>query len=442
MDAPMNYPARPDLPQLVRQLDQYCGLKHEYGARGIDAVLRRAHRDLQRAVREVARLPNDEALSRREPNAFGAIRKLRPRGPRRLWSNVDARQYAKKVHGALLGRMAGNVLGAIVEGWSIDQMRDWADEIGDRFPPQDYWTAATNPQVVRYGKSLRREYTRRGLDGVPVDDDLAYTLLGLLIAEAFGSQFSTEDVAQAWLKYLPTACTAEKVALDNLRAGVPARRAADKDNPFCQWIGADIRADPWGYLAPGWPQRAAEMAYRDAYLSHRRNGIYGAMLFAAAISAAFAVDDPIEAVRIGLSEIPRDCQLARDVKWALRVGPNIGDFEQARRAVDRRFKGMHPVHTNNNACLTIFGLFIGGCDLTRVISQTVAMGLDNDCTAATAGSLVGAIIGAPGVPRHWYRRFHNTVHSYLIGIGRFKIDDLVKRFARQAQRVHSTEKRS
>jgi hypothetical protein len=49
--------------------------------------------------------------------------------------------------------------------------------------------------------------------------------------------------------------TAEKVALDNLKKGMPAGKAAEKDNPFCEWIGADIRADPWGYLAPGWPER-------------------------------------------------------------------------------------------------------------------------------------------------------------------------------------------
>ena len=86
---------------------------------------------------------------------------------------------------------------------------------------------------------------------------------------------------------------------------MPAERAAEKDNPFCEWIGADIRADPWGYLAPGWPEKAAEMAWRDAYLSHRRNGIYGEMFFAAAISAAFTVDHPVEALEIGLTEIPR-----------------------------------------------------------------------------------------------------------------------------------------
>jgi len=282
-------------------------------------------------------------------------------------------------------------------------------------------------------------YARQARSGVPVDDDLAYTLLGLLIAEEYGPEFTTADVAAAWLRFLPYACTAEDVALRNLKAGVAPERAAVVDNPYSQWIGADIRADPWGYLAPGWPERAAAMAYRDAFLSHRRQGIYGAMFFAAAISAAFALDDPVEAVRVGLTEIPRDCALARAVRWALRQAPQITDFRAARAAVDRRFAGMHPVHTINNACLTVWGLTIGGRDVTRVLGETVAMGLDNDCTAATAGSLVGAVVGKAGVPSHWYDRFDDTVHSYLIGRRRFGIRALIRRFGRQARRVHGRE---
>jgi ADP-ribosylglycohydrolase len=234
------------------------------------------------------------------------------------------------------------------------------------------------------------------------------------------------------------ACTAEDIALRNLKAGIPATQAGSKDNPFCEWIGADIRSDPWGYMAPGWPEKAARMAYRDAYLSHRRQGIYGEMFFSAAIAAAFAVNDPVEALKIGLTEIPKQCTLAKDVRWALKKAPAIKDYRQARAAVDKRFKGMHGVHTNNNACLTIFGLTIGQKDFTRVIGETVAMGMDNDCTAATAGSIVGAVVGKKGIPRHWHRNFNNTVHSYLIGRKRFTITGLVNRFAKQASRVHGT----
>jgi ADP-ribosylglycohydrolase len=160
------------------------------------------------------------------------------------------------------------------------------------------------------------------------------------------------------------------------------------------------------------------------------------MFFAAAVSAAFAVDDPVEALRIGLTEIPRECALHKAVQWALRIAPEIKDYKQARAAVDEKFKGMHAVHTINNACLTVWGLTIGKLDFTRVIGETVAMGMDNDCTAATAGSIVGAVVGKKGIPSRWHKGFGDTIRSYLIGKQRFSILDVLKRFARQARRIH------
>ena len=150
------------------------------------------------------------------------------------------------------------------------------------------------------------------------------------------------------------------------------------------------------------------------------------------------MDDPIEALRIGLTEIPRDCALARAVRWVLREGSSIRDYQQASDAVEARFEGMSRVHTINNACLTILGLMIGGLDFTRVIGETVAMGLDNDCTAATAGSILGAIVGRSGIPAHWCHNFNNTVHSYLIGKTKFSFNGLVRRFVRQAVDIHNS----
>ena len=167
--------------------------------------------------------------------------------------NIDL--YPDRLEGALLGRMAGCTLGAPVEGWPIDKMQALAEENGNAFPPEDYWSWVPEPKSKRYQMSRREEYTRSGLAGVPVDDDVAYTLLGLLIIEEFGPDFTTDDVGRAWLKYLPYACTAEQVALNNLSKGIPPKQAGSKNNPYCELIGADIRADPWGYMAPGWPEK-------------------------------------------------------------------------------------------------------------------------------------------------------------------------------------------
>lgn len=431
----MPYPNTKSVQQLAEQLALYAQLKHEHGVRGISQTVKTAEKALKHAIAELKMQHIDPGQAKREPDTLSAIRRLRAHGPRRLWDAFDRTAYADKVEGALLGRMAGCVLGAPVELWPVADMESLAKENGQSFPPTEYWRRVHAPWTLHYGTSPRKMYARDTMDGVPVDDDIMYTLLGLLIVEEHGPDFTVDNVGEAWRKFLPHACTAEHIALANLKKGVSAKRAAEKDNPYLEWIGADIRSDPWGYLAPAWPERAAELAWRDATISHRRQGIYGAMFFAGAISAAFAVDDPLEAVNIGLSEIPRSCRLAHEIRWALERAPRIKDYKAARAAVDERFAGMNPVHTVNNACLTVFGLAIGGTDLTKVIGNTVAMGLDNDCTAATAGSIVGAIVGKKGISKHWSKNFNNTIHSYLIGRRNFRIDHVVQRFNKQAQRV-------
>ncbi len=320
-----------------------------------------------------------------------------------------------------------------IEGWPIERMKDFARQTGTPFPPTEYWHEVTDPEGLHYGVSPRKAFSLTGMNGVPVDDDLIYTQVALLVLEKYGFDFTTDDVGAFWLEHLPIACTAEDIALKNLKAGVPATLTGEVDNMWTGIIGAAIRSDGWAWACAGRPEQAAELAYRDAWLSHRRNGVYGEMFWAAAQAAAFCETTVRGCLDVGLSEIPADCELDRDVRWALELGPNLSDYLAARKAVDERFPGMPSAHTRNNACLTIFGLLLGKGDFTKTISDTVAMGLDNDCTAATAGSLLGALVGKAGIDDRWTRGFANTAHTYLTGFPSFALDDLIARFVKLAE---------
>ena len=129
------------------------------------------------------------------------------------------------------------------------------------------------------------------------------------------------------------------------------------------------------------------------------------------------------------------CATRRSIRWALQSGKSITNYQQGRDLVDERFQGMVTPHTINNACLSVFGLILGGADVTQVIANTVAMGMDNDCSAATAGSIVGAVVGKKNVPPHWTAGFDNTIHSYIKDHRYFAIDDVVARYIRQAERA-------
>ncbi|MBN1542549.1 ADP-ribosylglycohydrolase family protein, partial [candidate division KSB1 bacterium] len=204
----MIYPKIPDFNQLTEELVLYAQLKSEYGATGVSEPLKKAAKALRSALKELERLPIDPDLAKQEPNDLEQIQALRPPGPRRMGNTFDKQVYRDRLEGALFGRMAGCTLGAPVEFWPIDKMKALADDNGDAFPPTDYWSGVPDPQERRYRMSRRLEYTKSGMKGVPVDDDIIYTLLGLLIAEEHGPDFSTADVGRTWLKYLPYACTA------------------------------------------------------------------------------------------------------------------------------------------------------------------------------------------------------------------------------------------
>lgn len=439
MDPIVKYPDFTQLDALSTPLREYARLKCEQGAEtGAAALIGQLTETMRCTVRLLQELPDDAALSACEPNELDAIRALRAPAQRRLWEALPPEDiWMDKLEGALLGRIIGCLLGVPVEGLSVESMRAWSEYIGKPFPPVSYWEEVQNPELWNcYGRQ-RGEYRKCALRSAPVDDDLAYTQLALMILEEYGPDFTTEDVGEAWKKYLPVACTAEQAALDNLKKGVPAWEAADRDNPFCQWIGAAIRSDGFGWAAAGLPELAAEMAWRDARLSHRRNGIYGEMFLAAAQSAAFAVSDPLDAVRAGMAEIPRECLLYRDLAWALEHCGAVRGHGDARRLVDERFAGMHAVHTNNNLCLIVFGLKLAEGDLMRGLSQTVAMGLDSDCTAASAGSILGAVLGKRAIAPELYECFHDRMDTYLKNTEAFSIRDMAKRYSALAHKVHS-----
>lgn len=373
-----------------------------------------------------------------EPSSLDKIKTLRPEGPRTLDMTLDDVQLEDKLLGAWLGRAAGCILGIPAEGMTKDDIKNACQCLNLDYPLSDFWQydpKLRDPEQLHYYLTPRRIFLKPDLTHIGADDDLVYTIIGLLILEEYGENFTTEDVGKIWLRYLPMACTAEAIALENLKKGIPAEKAAVQDNPFCDWIGADIRSDPWGYAAAGRPEKAAEFAHRDAYISHRAAGIHGEMFFSAAISACFAVEDPVEALKIGLTEIPENCRMSQAVKQTLFWCEQDNDWNKTTNHILENFAGMNNVHAINNAAVTTAGIYYGGLDFEKVITLTVMAGLDTDCTGATAGSIIGAVLGAGNLPEKWVFPLGDRVETYLKGNPDFSSRDVVRRFAKLVRKI-------
>ena len=204
-----------------RKIKAYAQQKVEFGAPGVAEKVAEIEALIAQKIAELDALPNDAALAKAEPDELEAIRRLRPAGARRMWTALPD-DFRERLEGSWLGRCAGCTLGSIVEGWTVERMEQWAEYLGDEYPLVDYWSAAEQPHMKKYQTSLREDFTAAKMNGVPTDDDLNYTLLGLMILEEYGLDFSTDELGEAWVKYLPFAFTAEGIALDNLRQGCAA----------------------------------------------------------------------------------------------------------------------------------------------------------------------------------------------------------------------------
>lgn len=337
--------------------------------------------------------------------------------------NDEVSDVYQRLKGAIVGRFAGCTLGVPVEGYSIEKMEKIAIESNTPFPPTEYWHDVLNPDGIQYGVDKRIKYSLNGIEYVPVDDDVTYTVLNVLLLEKYGQSYTLVDVAKLWYDILPYACTAEDCALKELSKGTKPEEVAN-DNPFIEWIGAAIRADAFGYIFAGRPHLAAISAYNDAYLTHRRNGIYGEMFLAASISAAFTVGDAVTALKIGANYIPQQSRLKNHLDWAFEVP--VKDFKEARRLLDERFPGMNSVHTINNMCAIVLAARLGGNDFDKTISIIVAMGLDNDCNGASLGSILGAILKIDNIQPKWYENFNDCIHTYLKGYEVLSLESFIK----------------
>ena len=374
--------------------------------------------------------PNDA----KEPSGLHEIRAL-AEGE----NSVKAAPDYDKIYGAWLGRCAGCLLGQPVEGWHRARINGLLEETGNL--PLSYYISSDIPEEIKVKYDVNDDKKAYGAEKtgwinnvsyMPEDDDTNYTLLALKIAETYGRDFTPDDVAESWLMNLPLLhlCTAERVAYINLAQCIYPPYSASYRNVYREWIGAQIRGDLFGYICPGDMKTAAEMAWRDASISHVKNGIYGEMWVSAMLAKAAVCDDTEEIIRSGMKQIPAESRLHKELTEMLRRY-NAGETaEQAAAYILERYdekNNHHWCHTISNADIVALGLLWGEKDFARTMQLCLTMGFDTDCNCATAGSVLGMILGAEKLPKAWTDPLCDTVLSGVDGFGLVKISDMAKR---------------
>lgn len=339
-----------------------------------------------------------------------------------------------KMYGAWIGRVAGCDLGKPVENWTMENIRTIA-EAGNNYPMTDYIE-----DRVELGENFpvseearERAWFKRKLTGfAPEDDDTNYTALALKLVEIYGRDFTSLDMAEMWLSHLPVlhVCTAELAGYRNILNHILPPASGAYRNPYKEWIGAQIRGDYFGYINPGNPIAAADMAYRDACMTHIKNGIYGEMMIAGMIAQAAVTMDMDEVINAGLAVIPHTSRLYEEITNVVAWARDGVDYWEAVERVRTKYPQQYrhyAVHTISNAMLVVIALLYGEKDFTKTISYAVVPGYDTDCNGATAGSIIGIMLGARQIDKKWYECFDDTLLTGISEYNKVKITEMAEK---------------
>lgn len=371
----------------------------------------------------------EEILKERPENRWNAVHKA---------IHVSEEQRKEHILGGWTGRVAGCLLGKPLEFWKCKNLISMLKETGN-YPVTRYVsTKDFTPEMIKKykivtGTPLNNQPWIDELEGyAPIDDDTNYTVLNLKVMEVFGYDFDPGDVLYAWLNWLPAGvcCTAERVAYKNAVEGFSAPATASFQNPYREWVGAQIRAEIFGWVNPGNPEAAAEAAFRDACVSHTRNGIYGEMFIAAMAAAAMSTKDVRKIIEAGLGEIPKNSRLA------LAVRSVVDDYDSG-MTLEESLDKLHSLHDESNIfewChiipnekIVVLSLLHSDGDYTRAIGNCVQFAFDTDSNAAVVGAVMGTLLGPDGIDEKWTNPLGGLLASTVLDEHMNSIEDLADR---------------
>ena len=304
--------------------------------------------------------------------------------------------YADRVRAAWVGKCIGTALGDPVEGWTSEAIEAKYGSVSDYL---------VTPKVE--------------------NDDTAYPILILHALDEHGPRFTSTDLALEWVSHLPISFTAEWSAIENVKAGLLPPASRWERNPCGAWIGGGMRAEIHGLLGPLDPERAAESAFRDALISHYREGMDGAIYVAVLTSLAFAGGDVEDTLIRGLDYIRTESRLREMVERTFDACRRHGDARRVLAALRPELDRYHWIHTLPNVVCAVAGLLLGERDFERSILATLKLGYDTDCSTGQTAAFLGCLLGPSGIPDAWSRPIGDRLRTYVVGFEEITFDRLV-----------------
>jgi len=314
-----------------------------------------------------------------------------------------------RFRGCVAASWVGSAMGAAVEGWSPERIREKHGRL---------------ERLVSYCHYGGRTETRWDRDPGTTEDGIErQRLIASAIIEKKGRILS-HDLVGVWLRDLDPAKMVYKQEqcdvslLELARAGVPPSELG-RLWPYPNVVSLARSSHPRGLVNAGDPEGAADDTFEigKVYCGETAVGTRWAALYNAAVAHACrpeaTVDSVIETARTfaryraeGGRLYAQYDSIEREVTRALEIASKHSDAESMREAFHGIYHGGGYFNYGQSQAnevlskgLAIFALVKG--DPREAIVSAVNFGRDTDCLAAVAGGLAGTLSGCARVPREW-----------------------------------------
>lgn len=244
-------------------------------------------------------------------------------------------------------------------------------------------------------------------------DDIYMDLTFVEVFERVGMDAPVDSFAMAFAHADYELWHANQVARYNIAKGIK-NPGHWLNNPHADDIDYQIEADYAGLMTPGMPNAASEISDKIGHLMNSGDGWYGGVYVGAMYSLAFISDDVEFVVKEALKTIPQESKfykcIADVIKWHEQY-PD--DWHQAWFEIQRNhtedigcpdgvFEAFN-IDATVNAAYIVLGLLYGEGNYTRTLDISTRAGYDSDCNPASAGGILGTILGYSNIPKYWMK---------------------------------------
>ncbi len=241
-------------------------------------------------------------------------------------------------------------------------------------------------------------------------DDTEFALFTAVMLIEHRGDPSLADFEEGWKKYImsqddfPRGGASEREAVSNLKKGLHAPQTGIY-NAYAMSDGAAMRIAPVGIVCAGDPERAAQLAFRDAQVSHSGDGVWAAQAVAAGVSAARADGTDDEILEQALRVIPSDTWLRYSLEQTRELADkNHRDFFRCWMELHDLLRCEYKA-ASAEAVAAAFGILLlakGNFRLGCFLGGN--FGRDADTITAIVGAILGARGGAESIPGEWIQR--------------------------------------